>query len=149
MENVQRDLRSILTTGVYSYQELKEFTYGHPFEIILRFTHPVDEGEAATGNCAKLVEEWKKDQISDFEQRLALVDKSDTTVKEEDIQRLLEWNEVRREANADYGGETWLLFNFIIIIEVYNARNYVETVAPLLFYLSREEFCITSYYECV
>ena len=111
MENVQRDLRSILTTGIYSYQELKEFTYGHPFEIILRFTHPLDEGEAAAGNCAKLVEEWKKDQISDFEQRLALVDKSDTTVKEEDIQHLLEWNEVRE------GGECRLWWGDMATIQ--------------------------------
>ena len=91
MENVQRDLQSILTTGFYSYQELKEFTHGHPFEIVLKFTHSANE---AVDDCTKLVEEWKKDQISDFEQRLALVDKSDATLKDEDMQHLLEWNEV-------------------------------------------------------
>ena len=91
--NVQRDLQSILTTGVYSYQERKEFTHGHPFEIVLNFTHPVSEGEDAAD---KHIEEWKKDQISDFEQRLALVE-SDATVKEEDIQQLLDWNEVIKD----------------------------------------------------
>lgn len=88
MENVRRDLESIMSTGFYSYQMLKKFTHGHPFEIVLKFTAP--KGKNASG-CT-VHEEWRKEQISDFEQKLALMD--DIEGKDEDIQCLIKWNEV-------------------------------------------------------
>ena len=81
-----------MTTGFYSFEILPKFTHGHPFEIVLKFTAPKGKKLDVAASDSAIHEEWRKEQISDFEQKLALVD--DIEGKDDDIQLLIKWNEV-------------------------------------------------------
>jgi hypothetical protein len=82
IENVRNDLESILNTGWYSYQKKPDFHHGHAFEVVLKFK----------SSRKTLIMEWMKDEISDFEQKLALVD--DIKRNDGEIRSLIKWNEV-------------------------------------------------------
>lgn len=79
------DLDSILVSGQYCY-EYRDCKY----EIVLKFK---------TKHSDKIVAEnkvhiWRKEEINDFEQKLALVDNiKDRGIK---IQSLIKWNEVKK-----------------------------------------------------
>jgi hypothetical protein len=77
-----------LSTGGYSYQFLR----GHVYEVVLEFEAPKVGRDLRAMPPDDPVIKWRKDQISDFEHKLALLDNIEG--KEGDIQSLIKWNEV-------------------------------------------------------
>ena len=124
-----------MATGFYSYEKLEQLTHGHPFEIILTFEPPKSKKiDATAGDNTHHEVKWRKDEISDFEQKLALVD--NIKGKDEHIQDLIKWNEVAKD-----------IINFmsvvIIIIYLQIAKRLLIVIEKLheLGSPEYEEFC--------
>ena len=92
---MQRDLESILQTGCYCFHQVS----GRQLEMRLRFQVPEQDNMRLPLASSPLVNKpmndyiiWGKEDITDFEQRLALLDgKEDTKYR---VESFIEWNKV-------------------------------------------------------